>query len=173
MTNQATHTSEYPISIVENSTTLWDLLNYAFKWDGSWRDVYVLNTTEADWVAVLNAIANSPYPSSFTVNGVENPDIPRKWSTVMPKTDGPRSTFHLSINGITANTYFFVEDYIEFDIDPRAAKEPNVPDLCRFMLLLSKATGKPCVLTDENWVSVGRDTMPYLTIDAEQGVLSV
>ena len=49
------------------------------------------------------------------------------------------------------NCHFFVEDEIEFDLDPREVTGPNqVEAIVGFMTLLGDVTGKAVTLTMEN-----------------------
>jgi hypothetical protein len=59
-------------------------------------------------------------------------------------------TLKVKLDNIHFNSYFFVDDEIDFDIDPRdfVAFEQS-EDLVNFMRFLSNSTNKPSILTPE------------------------
>ena len=49
----------------------WQHYKTAFEFDGSWRDIYVLNTYVNDWQSLMDFLRASPYEISYTFDGEE------------------------------------------------------------------------------------------------------
>jgi hypothetical protein len=57
----------------------------------------------------------------------------------------------VNVSGALLNCHFFGCEVIEFDLDPREVTGPaQLEGLSGFMALLTRATGKPAVMTMEN-----------------------
>ncbi|TIT17924.1 MAG: hypothetical protein E5W81_18180 [Mesorhizobium sp.] len=126
----------------------WEQIASDFAWDGSWRDIYVLNTSEADWQGVWNILLEWTPPASFSVSGkIES--MPLGVEAVLESETGSLLSFY--VGPIQLACHFFSADEIEFDFDPRQVTgKTEVEHLDRFMRLLGDATGKPIILTQEN-----------------------
>lgn len=133
----------------------WAYVSPYFDWDGSWRDICILDTTQAHWNAVVNLLQNSSYQWSLYVGGdpltsaAEGGKIP-DFDTLVVRSDRLMTHMKFAISDISIKCHFFEDDKIEFDIDPRDVGAANWPELVTFLFDLSRVTGKPCLLTEEN-----------------------
>jgi hypothetical protein len=130
---------------------LWINLEAAFKFDGSWRDVYVLDTTRDDWLRVIAMIEQAGYPLSFE-GSLLGSRFPEDLASLFPHgAESLTTTLSFDVGSIRMNCHFFVEDNIEFDLDPRqVVGESEFRALLYFMAKLSQACGKPALLAPEN-----------------------
>lgn len=51
----------------------WSELKSEFELDGSLRNIYILNTTLADWRSAIRALSESGLPLSFKTQGAMSP----------------------------------------------------------------------------------------------------
>jgi len=134
---------------IENGSCMsWEQIASDFAWDGSWRDIYVLNTSEADWQAVWDILLEWTPPASFSVSGkIESMPLGVE-AALESETDSLLSFY---VGPIQLACHFFSAVEIEFDFDPRQVSgETEIEQLDRFMRLLGDATGKQVILTQEN-----------------------
>ncbi len=127
----------------------WRAIAPDFAWDGSWRDIYVLETSEADWQAVWEILRRwSPAPI-FSAGGTVEP-MPDRVAGLFEQRE--RAPFlRVVAEGITLNCHFFGPGEIEFDCDPREVTGPmQAETLAGFMRVLGEATKKKVILTPEN-----------------------
>lgn len=126
----------------------WSELSPDFEWDGTWRDIYVLNTARTDWERVLDVLQTWSPPPSITLRGVAVP-----MPTPDALFDGQHKGYQLEVSagGVRLNCHFFRADQIEFDMDPKEVVGPReLAGLVGFMRTLAASTGKPVLLTPEN-----------------------
>lgn len=127
----------------------WSFIAPDFKPDGSLRDIYILGTSIDDWARVWNVLTASG-SLTFNVDGVSG----------IPPAD-VREAFKLhASHSVTAcyrlgkqqlNCHFFVEEEVEFDLDPRDVDGPvEAERLAQFLVVLGRATSKEVRLTAEN-----------------------
>jgi len=151
-----------------NKPAKWSQYKKEFAWDGSWRDVYVLNTSIADWQALLELVKSSAYQCEFTIDGHPEP-LPEDVRDILScwwADHAPLLIFE--IGGIPLYCHFFSEDEIEFDLDPRdMTQEEKAGALFEFMKSLSLALGLRVRMTPENM----REE-PIFEYDPEAGVWS-
>lgn len=98
-----------------------ELKDKIYNWDGSWRDIYILNATKEDWRKWVDYVNKSHKVDWFNgkVNGDENKI---DFAVVVEYWNGNfdlRSTAKLFIDKIQINAHFFDENEFENDIDPR------------------------------------------------------
>ena len=125
----------------------WSELQSEFEWDGSLRDIYILNTTLADWRSAIRALSESGLPLSFKTQGAMS-SLPADVADVFDSSDGLLS---VDLDGMLLNSHFFGTDEIEFDLDPREVTTGDrATALAGFLAILGTATGKPVILTREN-----------------------
>jgi hypothetical protein len=43
----------------------WDAIQKEFEFDGSWRDIYVLEATLREWQRMLDALPSAPFDVKF------------------------------------------------------------------------------------------------------------
>jgi len=146
----------------------WQSVAHTFAWDGSWRDIYILDTSATDWDVVIKDLSETAGDFRLFAGG----DI---WVAALPSfadmlamREQRGVTSRFSIAGIGIKCHFFAEDMIEFDLDPREVSELNWPTLCNFLFHLSQLTNKLCRLTEENCPELW-----WLKADAVTGRLEV
>lgn len=128
----------------------WKRVAGDFEPDGSLRDIYVRETGRDDWQKVLDALREQWPSLSFTLDG-EPAVLPRRVESIFDAQREKAAALCLIVGGAKLICHFFVEDEIEFDLDPREIAGPAQREaLVGFMALLGRATGKPVVLTLEN-----------------------
>lgn len=134
---------------IENGSSMnWKQIASDFAWDGSLRNIYVLNTSEADWQAVWDILLEWTPPATFSVSGKIEP-MPLGVETALESEIGCLFSFY--VGPIQLACHFFSAVEIEFDFDPRQVSgETEIKQLDRFMRLLGDATGKQVILTQED-----------------------
>ena len=128
----------------------WSRVAPYFRFDGSLRDIYILDTSLRDWVCVWELLAAVPEQLAFKVDG--------KAATTPPSVEDALR-LHAS-HSVTAsylvgkqqiNCHFFCEAMIEFDLDPQDVDGPAEGErLAQFLAMLGYATSKEVRLTAEN-----------------------
>jgi hypothetical protein len=119
-----------------------------FIWEGSLRDICILETTMSDWRAVWRLL--SRLDTIYKVEGVEaaTPD------DVVQIIARPGERTHLLavlLAGVQLNCHFFDQSEIEFDLDPReVSDQPRFEVIVSFMADLANATGKAALMTPDN-----------------------
>jgi len=84
----------------------WTQVASDFEFDGSLRDIRVLDASVVDWQRVLNALRHHVRTFSFTLNGVAT-DLPIRAEDALAlgKTSHPLLSFEVS--GVRINCHFF------------------------------------------------------------------
>jgi hypothetical protein len=138
----------------------WGKCETDFEPDGSLRDIYVLQTTLDDWLAVLSSVTAPPY--SATVDGAAASSV----SVDLPALLAHPGVHLLSfpVGRVDVNCHFFSEKEIEFDFVPNGLTEEDLKGLLTFMSSLGRLTGKLVVMTPENC-----PTHPIFRCDPRQG----
>jgi hypothetical protein len=129
----------------------WEQLKDAFKVDGSWRDIYVLETDLNVWERVLGWIRGLGATGVARLEYEPEP-VPKTVAEIMEaravSSDG---LLKIYIDGLQINCHFFGELQIEFDIDPREVKGPaEARVVLDFMRGLASAANDSVHLTEEN-----------------------
>lgn len=123
-----------------------------FEWDGSLRDIYVLNTDPADWQNVMQAIRELYGPVEFIVDG-EPAEMPHGVDGVFAMRKRATVTLRFWVGPNLLFCHFFDGDKIEFDLDPRTVDGmASFDELRNFIRMLGDLTAKTVVLTCENAV---------------------
>lgn len=128
----------------------WNQVGGEFYRDGSWRDIYVLGTGIEHWQLALNALRSSPFPMRYFRAGVECA-LPSQAAEAFPEPGCADRLLSVDLHGPIANTHFFTETEIEFDLDPgdvRSQHELN--SVLHFLHVLANATERETTLTPEN-----------------------
>lgn len=140
-----------------------------FYWDGSWRDIYVPNTTKEDWRIWVDYV-NENYKIDW-FNGKENANQNKiDFTVILEYWNGNLdlcSTAKVFIDNIQINAHFFDDTEFENDIDPREFN--SIQDhnkLTKYLTDLSRLFGKEVMLTPENehetvLLKVSGDTINY------------
>lgn len=95
----------------------------AFTADGSWRDVYALNTTRDHWAAFLKMALGGPWPAELSVNGSPS-RTPEDAIAVFAAEEG-FAELQVTVGGAGLNCHFFTEREIELDLNPQDVGEHN------------------------------------------------
>ncbi len=131
-------------------TLTWHDLEGEFNFDGSWRDVVVLHTNMADWQAVLEAIRLSSMEVRYSVANEVVP-LPAQVHDAFPEAGFCDRLLQVRVGTAWLHCYFFEEETIEFDLDPREfGSQTGIQHILLFMALLACATKKTVALTPEN-----------------------
>ena len=128
----------------------WNEVRDAFYRDGSWRDIYVLDTNISHWQAALD-VCQSAFPDlSCRRAGIDTPG-PVLASDALPMSRRGECGLSIDLGGPIANCFFFCEEQIEFDLDPREiGSQADFDRILKFMHLLADATGLDAILTPES-----------------------
>jgi hypothetical protein len=118
--------------------------------DGSWRDIYVLGTTEADWDAMLGLVKGGDLGSYwYFVDGDESP-LPDRVASVFCARETASPEMELKLEGLLLKCYFFTDVQIEFDLDPAELTEESFASLLAWMRGLGALLRKDVRLTPES-----------------------
>ena len=128
----------------------WQKYKDEFAWDGSWRDIYVLNANVVIWQRFLDFLKSSGIPYDF--GGEDKAEYLDNLAMYFKeRADHGSLILSIDINGVTLNCHFFVESEIEFDLDPREITgEDKAIGVFNFMETLSKTLSLPVRMTPEN-----------------------
>lgn len=151
----------------------WEKNKWIFEPDGSLLDVYVKETTLVDWLTLidfLNANYKVKYgPTSENETGdVIDKDYITKY--LLDKT-GELETKMVSVfsDDLIFNSHFFLENEIEFDIDPGEFKgQKDFETVIAFMSAISQQLDKEVILTPEN-----SPELPLITIGYNSGKIKI
>ena len=148
----------------------WDeLKREIYLWDGSWRDIYIPDTTKEDWSKWVDFV-NSNYKIDWFNGKTEQDENKVDINLILELWDGNydlRSTAHIFIDHIQINSHFFHDEAIENDIDPREFNSIDDHNkLIGFMKGLSKCLSRKVILTPEN-----QHEIILLTVDADSVVI--
>lgn len=128
----------------------WTEIAADFEWDGSWRDVYVLDTTIDDWQRVLDALMEVNPTPVMNIDG-EAVSFPLTAAAIFQHRENFSPLLYLTVGNVRLNCNFFQGDEIEFDLDPREVKgADDLKSIKAFMGILANRTGKAAILTHEN-----------------------
>ena len=166
-----------PIANLQNVTTHfpmtrdWNDIKWFFEPDGSLRDIYVQNVTILDWQNLLDFL-NLNYIIKFGEDDEDKIDINFAIKFLQDSTGKMEGkTLRIDLNGINIHCHFFLDDQIEFDIDPREIKSlKDFEQIEMFMVSISQILNTQVTLTEENSplfplfkVDVGKNINRFLT----------
>ena len=130
-----------------------ELKKEIYYWDGSWRDIYVLQTGIEDnkkWTDYVNEKYRIEWFNGLTQaeETIINFDVIKEyWNG----NHDLCSTAKIFIDKIQINNHFFSETEIENDIDPREINSIQDHErVVKYMTDLSCLLDKPVILTPEN-----------------------
>ena len=104
-----------------------DLKNKIYYWDGSWRDIYVLQTNHTDWKKWVDYV-NKNYRIAWFNGKADKIENQIDFSVVEEFWNGNHdlcSTAKVFIDKMQINAHFFVDTEMENDIDPRMHRTMN------------------------------------------------
>jgi len=126
----------------------WQDCRKAFYVDGSLRDIYVQDTTVADWDVFLDAVS-SKITATF-VDGEPHP-LPTQASEIFERSDGESFLLEINLGQVKMNSHFFTEEEIELDIDPSdVTSQTELDAIVDVLAVIGRALGRDVILTDEN-----------------------
>ena len=128
----------------------WNKYKKEFEWDGSLRDLYILNTDISHWQRLIDSLQGGTYKITFKVDD-ETVAMPEDVTEIFRKRDEVTVLMSLALGGIIINSHFFTDQQIEFDIDPREINsEEKLNQLFGFMRGIGQLLQKEVLLTSEN-----------------------
>jgi hypothetical protein len=153
-----------------NQTDWHKIKEQVYYWDGSWRDIYVLGTTQDDWSKWIDLI-NGKYSVAFYNGQTEQSETFINKNVVFDYFNGKTDLLNnatITLGNIMVKCYFFTDQEIENDIDPREVD--TIEDhhrLMSYLIDISKALNKTVVLTAEN----EQETI-YISVDGDNVTLN-
>jgi hypothetical protein len=130
-----------------------ELKNKIYYWDGSWRDIYVLQTNRADWKIWVDFV-NKNYRIDWFNGKADKDENQIDFGVIEQFWSGDHdlcSTAKVFIDKIQINAHFFDDTEMENDIDPREFNSIDDHDkLIKYMSDLSTLLDKEVILTPEN-----------------------
>ncbi|SFW60221.1 hypothetical protein [Cellulophaga fucicola] len=147
----------------------WRNIEWIFEKDGALRDIYIQNTTISDWEKVVDLL-NSEYKLTFGVYEENLTDkIDFEFVKIMLADETGQletKSATIDLNGIVVKCYFFLENQIEFDINPTEIKtELEFNTITYFMKSISSKLEKQITLCGEN-----QPKFPLIKIDTKNGI---
>ena len=129
----------------------WAQISSDFEKDGSLRDIYILDTSLAEWEKVWAFLLEGRASLTLQIRGEQVP-LPSHVEPIFAARDrGDTATLSYRLGGVTLNCHFFVSEEVEFDVDPREIRDAGgANDVARFMVGLCEATSREVLLTAEN-----------------------
>ena len=135
-------------------TVSWEQLQqYVYYGDGTWRDIYVLDASRADWKIWADSV-NANYRVEFNDgnddwhNQIDFAVVESYWDS---HGQANMLTAHFFVGEIDVSCHFFRDDEVENDIDPQKIISYEAhQQLMDYLMRLSQALGKEVVLTPEN-----------------------
>jgi len=128
----------------------WKTVKSDFEWDGSLRDLYVFDTSEAEWDRFLGCLPTWGYHTRFTIDGEPAP-LPHSAARAFEIRQRAAPLLQIDIGGILLCCHFFTDQEIELDLDPREiTASAKLDQLLQLMRRLGQAVHRPVVLTPEN-----------------------
>lgn len=133
-----------------------ELRTGVYEVDGSWRDVYVLGATRADWRQWMTYV-NAHYPVRWgaedhqegqPVDAIDMAYVERRWEAGAEALTTWGSVF---LEHVQLNCHFFTDAQIENDMDP--SQFQSLDDhhrLMAYLVAISTALGKEVIVTAEN-----------------------
>ena len=150
-----------------------ELKRGVYQVDGSWRDIYVLNTNRDDWQKWAEYINKNhvvswyaeKYNGSITQASINTSFIKHKWDS-----EHYIATSRIFLAEIQINCHFFIEARVENDVDPsqiNSMDDHNRP--MDYMKATSALLGKEVILTEENieeavWIKVNGDIIEFVEV---------
>ena len=130
--------------------SLWLLAKEDFERDGALRDVYVLNTSEADWDKFIIFLKSFNAELKFSLDGREQA-LPRFSSEIFAKRSEEAPLLSFTYGGVVFTCHFFNDKEIELSFDPiEVGSEATFLELVRFLSEFGEALNKEVLLTHEN-----------------------
>ena len=145
----------------------WEDIKWIFEPDGALRDIYVQEVSIDEWKIVIKLL-NENYKVKYgDTNQISEQYTIDYLIDQTGKIESKSAAIYL--NDIRLNCHFFLEDQIEFDIDPKEVNTIKDFELIEiFMLEISKSTDKQITLTGEN-----NPKFPLIKIDSNREINTI
>jgi hypothetical protein len=132
-----------------SSTMDWSQIAPDFKPDGSLRDIYILGASIDDWALIWNVLTTSDR-LAFDVDGIaRTPPADVREAFALHASHSVTACYRLGRQRL--NCHFFVEEEVEFDLDPGDVDGlVEAERLGQFLVDLGRMTSKEVRLTAEN-----------------------
>ena len=128
----------------------WNQVCGEFYCDGSWRDIYVLDTRIEHWQQALDALRRAYPQLAYTRAGMDSL-LPTDATEAFPDPGFADCFLKIDLGGPTLNCHFFTDEEIEFDLNPREVEnQQDFEKVIQFMRLLANATQRDTIVTPEN-----------------------
>lgn len=143
----------------------WNDIKWIFEPDGGLIDIYVQEVSLNEWEKIIDLI-NKKYKVNF---GDAREKIDKQYVIEYLRDEKGEIEYKIAsivLGTIKLNCHFFLEDQIEFDIDP--AEINSIEDFIlieSFMIDISKLINNQITLTSEN-----NPEFPLAKIDVNRGI---
>lgn len=128
----------------------WKDLRRAFNFDGSLRDIVVLKADRQLWQQAIDYVRQLDRAGSVHMDE-SAPPLPNDVGDIFALSAQGEARLTIDLGGIRVNCFFFADDEIEFDLDPReVTSEADATSLLSFVRGLGEAAGRKVHLTEEN-----------------------
>ncbi|MCB9305262.1 MAG: hypothetical protein H6565_01565 [Lewinellaceae bacterium] len=142
----------------------WQDIKWIFEPDGALRDIYVQEVSLNDWKKIIDLI-NKGYKVNYSGTNQINKSYVVEYLTDETGEIESKSA-SIFLGEIRLNCHFFLEDQIEFDVDPKEVNSLEDFELIEnFMVDVSKSIDNQITLTDEN-----NPKFPLVKIDSNRGI---
>lgn len=132
------------------SEVTWDRCRMGFEWDGSLRDIYVLNASIEDWGTFVHALPSMSYRTEFLIDD-EAAILPATTMALFERRADHTPLLRLYAGPVMLCCHFFSDQELEFDLDPREVHGiSEFRKVLDFMRTLGEVLDKPVILTPEN-----------------------
>src|SRR4051794_16513063 len=96
----------------------WSDIARALEAEGSLCDIYIFDTSLNDWASVWSALLTDPNKLSFTVDGeLTTPPLDVAEAFRLGRNHAVCGSY--AVGKQRLNCHFFIEEEVEFDLDPR------------------------------------------------------
>lgn len=127
----------------------WPQIKAEFEWDGSLRDLYVLDTDAILWQKALDFLRATGHPLTYLEDGAET-DLPAEVAHIFRRRLEAGTLLSADVRGLRINCHFFTQEQIEFDIDPREiSDEVWFGHPCEFIRGIGRSLARSVLLTPE------------------------
>lgn len=129
----------------------WEAIAADFEPDGSFRDVYVIDTTVEDWQRLVTFIRQWGWWHAYEEDGHAT-RLPSDVREIFGRRSRVSVLLRLRpFRLLNINCHFFGEDEIEFDLDPREVSgQEGLDELCAFVRTVGRALERRVIVTLEN-----------------------
>ena len=88
----------------------WEQAKSEFEWDGTLRDLYILDADVDIWQRIVDCLRSSEYPWCYRVRSDEEESLPSDVREMFKSWDVGSPLLSVAVDGITLNCHFFTVD---------------------------------------------------------------